>query len=69
MELRLRPLLGGDGSTHGIVVLNEIGSSTLTIFHTDLAQLGNKQMYYGLSLDACVVNANGATDRLHSFVG
>lgn len=63
MELRLRPLLGGDGNTHGIVMLNDRGSSTLTIFCTDLAQLGNTQMYCGWTPDTYVVNANGATDR------
>lgn len=67
MELRLRPLLGGDGITHRIVVLNDTGSSTLTICYTDLAQLGNHQMYYGWSPDTHVVTANGATDRLHSL--
>lgn len=47
--------------------LIDTGSSTLTIFYTDLAQLANTQMYYGWSPDTYVVNANGATDRLHSL--
>lgn len=48
-------------------MLNDTGSSTLAIFYTDLAQLGNTQMYYGWSPDNYVVNANGATDCLHSL--
>lgn len=48
-------------------MLNDTGSSTLAIFYTDLAQLGNTQMYYRWSPDNYVLNANGATDRLHSL--
>lgn len=67
MELWLRPLLGGEGSTHGSVMLYDTGSSMLTTSYTDLAQLGNTPMYYGWSPDTSVVNANGATDSLPSL--
>ena len=67
MEVRMRPNLGGDGTKLGIFVLNDTGSSALTIFDTGLTQLGNIDIYYGWCHDIYVVIANGARERLQSL--
>lgn len=59
--------LGGDGSRVGIRVINDTGSSVLTILNTDLMYLGNLQAYYGWSGDVFVTVANGNVERLHSL--
>ena len=43
MLVRLTPALGGDGTVHGIIAMNDTGSDLLTLFNTDLALLGNIQ--------------------------
>lgn len=40
MRLRLIPDLLGDGTIWAVSVLNDIGSTTMSIFDTDLARLG-----------------------------
>lgn len=67
MEVRLRPNLGGDGTRLGIFVLNDTENSALTIFDTDLTQLGNIDVYYGWCHDIYVVIANGPLERLQSL--
>lgn len=67
MEVRLRPKLGGHGMRLGIFVLNDTESSALTIFDTDLTQLGNIDVYYGWYRDIYVVIANGPLERLQSL--
>lgn len=67
MEVRLRPIFGGDGTRLGIFVLNDTGSSTLTILETDLGHLGNIDNYYGWCYDVYVTVANGTVERLHSL--
>jgi hypothetical protein len=47
MLLRLTPAYGGDGTTHGIITMNDTGSNMLTLFAADLQQLGNIQGYMG----------------------
>ncbi|KAI9768493.1 MAG: hypothetical protein M1840_004903 [Geoglossum simile] len=45
MLARLIPELGGDGTIHGLIALNDTGSDILTLFDTDMACLGNAQGY------------------------
>jgi len=41
------PHLGGDGTVHGIIAMNDTGSDILSLFHSDLQHLGNIQGYAG----------------------
>jgi len=59
MLLRLIPGFGGDGTVHGIIVLNDTGSDILTLDTTDLQQLGNIQGYLGWYAPTIVIDANG----------
>ncbi len=67
MQIRLCPDLGGDGTRHGIHVVNDTGSDILSIFYADLQQLGNYQHYRGFLADALIGTANGSVERLHSL--
>ena len=58
MLLRLTPILGSDGTVHGIIVMNDTGSDLLTLFTTDLPQLGNIQGYVGWLGQVLVRDAN-----------
>jgi hypothetical protein len=60
MLLRLTPAFGGDGTAHGIIALNDTGSSVLTVFNTDLLRLGGVQGYGGWRNPVRVCDANGA---------
>jgi hypothetical protein len=62
MLLRLTPLQGGDGTTCGIIAMNDTGSDILTIFDTDRPFLGNMQAYFGWLGPTAVRNANGTMD-------
>jgi hypothetical protein len=62
MLLRLLPEQGGDGTISGIIVMNDTGSDVLTLFNTDLAELGNIQAYAGWLGMAAISGANGAID-------
>jgi hypothetical protein len=59
MLLRLTPLLGGDGTVHGIITMNDTGSDILSVFTTDLPRLGNIQGYTGWQAPTTVIDANG----------
>jgi hypothetical protein len=59
MLLRLTPLLGGDGTVHGIIAMNDTGSDILSLFTTDLLQLGNIQGYTGRQAPTITIDANG----------
>jgi hypothetical protein len=59
MLLRLTPALGGDGTTIGIIVMNDTGSDILTLFTTDLLALGNTQAYRGWPGSMGVMDATG----------
>ena len=61
MQLRLTPEFGGDGTIHGIIAMNDTGSDILTLFDTDLLQLGNIQQYIGWQLPISVIDANGGS--------
>jgi hypothetical protein len=65
MLLRLTPAPGGDGTTHGIIVMNDTGSDILTIFkvNTDLLRLGNVQGYFGWCGWVQILDASGVNSR------
>jgi hypothetical protein len=60
MLLRLIPGLGGDGTSYGIIAINDTGSDILTIFDTDIPLLGNSDGYTGWVGPVSTVDANGA---------
>lgn len=68
MEVRLCPELGGDGTRHGISVLNDTGSDVLTIFNTDLMRLGNYEQYTGLLGYVYIGSCNGDIEMLLSLL-
>ncbi|KAI9766914.1 MAG: hypothetical protein M1840_006211 [Geoglossum simile] len=59
MLLRLIPDLGGDGTVHGIIAMNDTGSDILTIFDADVPFLGNFQGYAGWDGIVTVGGAGG----------
>jgi hypothetical protein len=61
--LRLTLQRGGDGTTHGISVMNDTGSSILSLFDTDMQHLGSFQGYTGRLGQVEVRSANGMIDR------
>jgi hypothetical protein len=63
MLVRLIPQQGGDGTVHRINVINDTGSSLLTLFDTDISLLGNLQWYTGWRGDVTVRNASGTINR------
>ena len=63
MLLRLTPQRGGDGTAHGITVMNDTGSSILSLFDTDIQHLGNLQGYTGGAGQVEVRNANGTINN------
>jgi hypothetical protein len=68
MLIRLDPDQGGDGSTYGIIALNDTGSDILTLFDVDLQYLGNLQEYTGWGGFMPIVNASGTHDFLRTVV-
>ncbi|KFY15433.1 hypothetical protein V492_01986 [Pseudogymnoascus sp. VKM F-4246] len=63
MFVRLIPGLGGDGTALGISVLNDTGSDALSIFNSDVLQLGAGIQAYGGQVGMVrIINANGAAD-------
>lgn len=68
MEVRLCPELGGDGTRHGINVLNDTGSDVLTIFNTDLTSLGNYEQYAGWLGYVFIGGCNGNVEMLLSLM-
>lgn len=67
LETRLPPLFGGDGCRLGITAYNDTGSTSLTIFDTELAYLGDLQQYTGWCVDVNIAVANGAVEQMHSL--
>jgi hypothetical protein len=59
MLLRLTPALGGNGTTIGIIAMNDTGSDILTLFNTDLLALGNTQGYHGWLGRTGIMDATG----------
>lgn len=69
MEVRLCSELGGDGTRHGINVLNDTGSDVLTIFNTDLMSLGNYEQYTCWLEYIYISGCNGDVGMLFKFAG
>jgi len=68
MLLRLTPERGGDGTVHGITVMNDTGSAILSLFDTDMLRLGRLEGYTGRAGQVEVRSANGTTNtypRIH----
>ena len=63
MLLRLTPQRGGDGTAHGITVMNDTGSSILSLLDTDMQHLGNLQGYAGGAGQVEARNANGTINN------
>jgi hypothetical protein len=59
MLLRLIPAYGGDGTVHRIIAMNDTGSNVLSLFTTDLQQLGNMQGYTGWGPTRSIKDAHG----------
>ena len=64
MEVRLCPELGGDGTRHGINVLNDTGSEILMIFNTIL---GNYGQYTGWLGHVFIGGCSGVVEMLFSL--
>ena len=63
MYVRLLTELGGDGTAWGISVLNDTGSDIMSVFNTDLLQVGGGiQAYGGWAGNKRIYNANGTFD-------
>ena len=67
MHVRLIPELGGDGSMHGVICMNDTGSDVMTLFDTDLGYLGNLDEYRGWNPPINVCFANGERARHQSL--
>ena len=63
MRVRLIPEQGGDGTVHHITVLNDTGSSRLSLRDTDLQYLGNSEGYNGWLGHTAVRKASGTINR------
>ncbi len=61
MLVRLIPALGGDGTTHGIITMNDTGSDMLTLYTSDLMHLGNYNLYSGWQAPVSLTDANGTS--------
>ncbi|KIN00500.1 hypothetical protein OIDMADRAFT_19556 [Oidiodendron maius Zn] len=60
MLLRLTPELGGDGTEYGIIAMNDTGSDILSLFTTDIPNLGNNAGYLGWHGPVAIIDANGS---------
>lgn len=67
MEIRLLPEKGGDGTIHGITVMNDTGSSILTILDVDLPHLGDWTFYHGFAWNIEIADAAGPVESLKSL--
>lgn len=68
MEIRLAPQRGGDGSSHGISVMNDTGSGIMSILDLDLAQLGDLTRYGGWLGPMLVMDAGGRVENLQQLL-
>ncbi|KAH8593171.1 hypothetical protein B0O99DRAFT_628289 [Bisporella sp. PMI_857] len=59
MLVRLIPALGGDGTTYGIIAMNDTGSDMLSLYPSDIMHLGNIGFYIGWRAPVAVIDANG----------
>jgi hypothetical protein len=68
MLLRLIPVFGGDGTTYGIIAMNDTGSDCMTVFDVDFAHLGNRQGYMGWTWPVTILDANGTNTIFQSIL-
>lgn len=68
VQVRLLTNLGGDGTVHGINVLNDTGSNMLTIFYEDLERLGNSRFYRGWQGEMDIGAAGGQMENLYTLL-
>lgn len=68
MEVRLCLEHGGDGTRLGINALNDTGSDIMTLFYTDLMQMGPFQQYAGWTGDQYIGAAGGQVERLTTLM-
>ena len=68
MIARLIPALGGNGSTKGIVAMNDTGSDILTLYNDDFTHLGNPDGYLGWQAPVAVSDANGVLNFFPSII-
>lgn len=68
MLVRLIPALGGDGTTHGIIAMNDTGSDMLTLYTSDFMYLGNFNLYAGWQVLVGVTDANGMVRYFQSIL-
>ena len=68
MQVRLIPALGGDGTTHGIITMNDTGSDILTLYDADFTYLGNSNLYRGWQPGVRVTDANGMARYFRSIL-
>lgn len=61
--MRLSPNLGGDGTAMRVLLLNHTGSTSQSIFQSDLSTLGLTPQYGGLGNMVPVITANGQVDQ------
>lgn len=61
--MRLSPDLGGDGTAMHVMLLNDTGSTSQSVFQSDLSTLGLTPQYGGLGNIVSVVTANGQVDQ------
>jgi len=64
MQIRLTPVLGGDGTIQTTTAMNDTGSDALTIFASELPSLGNISTYNGWQLSVPVLTADGSVATL-----
>lgn len=64
MELQIAIEKDGDGTTHGIGVMNDTGSNLLSLLDFDLKPLGDMRLYRSQGLQTDTVNAAGRVDTL-----
>ena len=64
MEVRLCLNRGGNGTSHGINVLDDTGSDIMTLLYTNLAAMGNYQQYAGHGENMLIGTAGGQFENL-----
>ncbi len=67
MELRLAPRQGGDEITHGVGVMNDSGSTIMSLIDADLNYLGDLSRFVGWTGYSTVADAGGRVERLRTM--
>ena len=67
MEIRLTLQQGGDGTTFGIGVVNDIDSQIMSILNIDLTNLGDLKRFVGWAGTFIVTDAGGRGEHLRAI--